>query len=439
MSNHIITEDTNMSAGKMAILGVQHMFAMFGSTVLVPILTGINPAVALFAAGIGTLLFHFITGRKVPVFLGSSFAFIAAIIGVASMHAGQPGVSGDELTALMKTSAYMDGLQYATGGIMLAGLVYVLLAFIVKLVGPQAIVKLIPPIVAGPIIIIIGLMLAPVAINNINAGAGANWVNWLIAGLTIATIVVVSVFARGFYKLVPIIFGIVVGYVVSLLFMAGNLFAIDFGPITNAAWVQVPKFFLPKFDGQSILMIAPLAIVTFVEHIGDITANGAVTGKNYIEDPGLHRTLLGDGVATMFAGFVGGPANTTYSENTGVLAATGNYNPITLEIAACFAIIVAFIGKFSGILTTLPSPVIGGVSIICFGMIASVGLRTIVNGQVDLGNSRNMLIVSIMLVMGLGGAVFQITESLSFSGVALAAIIGIILNLILPEKFTVEK
>jgi uracil permease len=419
-----------MSAGKMAILGIQHMFAMFGSTVLVPILTGLNPAVALFAAGIGTLLFHFITGRKVPVFLGSSFAFIGAIIGVATMYSNGAEVG---------TPAYMEGLQYATGGIIIAGLIYVVLALVVKFVGPEAVVKLIPPVVAGPIIIIIGLMLAPVAISNIAGGTGTPLINWLIGGITIATIVVVSVFAKGFYKLVPIIFGIVAGYIASLLFVAGGLFSIDFTSITQATWFQLPDFFLPKFDGKAILLIAPLAIVTFVEHIGDITANGAVTGKDYMNDPGLHRTLLGDGIATMFAGFVGGPANTTYSENTGVLAATGNYNPVTLEIAACFALVFAFLGKFAALLSTLPTPVIGGVSIVCFGMIATVGLRTIVNGKVDLGNSRNMLIVAIMLVMGLGGAVFQITESLSFSGVALAAIIGIVLNLILPERFNTQE
>lgn len=412
--------------GKLLVLGIQHMFAMFGATVLVPLVTGMNPAVALFCAGVGTWIFHLITGRKVPVFLGSSFAFMGAIVAVASMYAGgaEPG-----------TEAYiLNGLPYATGGIIVAGVLYLLLALLVKIFGADTIRSFFPPIVTGPVIVTIGLMLAPVAISSISTPVAIGettfplWINWVVALVTIAALVVVSIFVKGFFKLVPILIGIAVGYIASLI--AG---IVDFTPINNAAWLALPEFFLPKFDLKAILLIAPIAIVTFVEHIGDIVANGAVVGKDFVKDPGLHRTLIGDGLATMFAGAIGGPANTTYSENTGVLAATKNYNPVTLRIAACFAILMSFIGKFSGFLETIPGPVMGGVSVILFGMITSVGLRTLVENRVDFKKSRNMIICGIMLVMALGGAVLPITSEATLSGYALAALIGIILNKVLPE------
>jgi uracil permease len=412
--------------GKLLVLGIQHMFAMFGATVLVPLVTGMNPAVALFCAGVGTWIFHLITGRKVPVFLGSSFAFMGAIVAVASMYAGgaEPG-----------TEAYiLNGLPYATGGIIVAGVLYLVLALLVKIFGADTIRSFFPPIVTGPVIVTIGLMLAPVAISSISTPVAIGettfplWINWVVALVTIAALVVVSIFVKGFFKLVPILIGIAVGYIASLI--AG---IIDFTPINNAAWLALPEFFLPKFDLKAILLIAPIAIVTFVEHIGDIVANGAVVGQDFVKDPGLHRTLIGDGLATMFAGAVGGPANTTYSENTGVLAATKNYNPVTLRIAACLAILMSFIGKFSGFLETIPGPVMGGVSVILFGMITSVGLRTLVESQVDFKKSRNMIICGIMLVMALGGAVLPITSEATLSGYALAALIGIILNKVLPE------
>lgn len=412
--------------GKLLVLGIQHMFAMFGATVLVPLVTGMNPAVALFCAGVGTWIFHLITGRKVPVFLGSSFAFMGAIVAVASMYAGgaEPG-----------TEAYiLNGLPYATGGIIVAGVLYLVLALLVKIFGADTIRSFFPPIVTGPVIVTIGLMLAPVAISSISTPVAIGettfplWINWVVALVTIAALVVVSIFVKGFFKLVPILIGIAVGYIASLI--AG---IVDFTPINNAAWLALPEFFLPKFDLKAILLIAPIAIVTFVEHIGDIVANGAVVGKDFVKDPGLHRTLIGDGLATMFAGAIGGPANTTYSENTGVLAATKNYNPVTLRIAACFAILMSFIGKFSGFLETIPGPVMGGVSVILFGMITSVGLRTLVESQVDFKKSRNMIICGIMLVMALGGAVLPITSEATLSGYALAALIGIILNKVLPE------
>lgn len=413
------------SMSKTLLLGIQHVFAMFGSTVLVPALTGLSPSIALFCAGVGTLIFHAVTGFKVPTFLGSSFAFIAAINIVAPRL---PDATG----ALTLSNAEM--LPYATGGIIVAGVVYLLLALVVRLIGTERILKLFPPVVTGPMVIIIGMMLAPTAINSITAPIGGNsvLVNWAVAGLTIAIIVGVTLFAKGFFKLVPILFGIVGGYVIACLFGI-----VDFTAVNAAPWFSFPEFFLPKFSLQSILLIAPLAIVTFIEHIGDLTASSAVVGKDFIKDPGLHRTLLGDGLATMFAGLVGGPANTTYSENTGVLAATKNYNPRTLQLAAVFAILLAFVSKLGAILQTLPGPVMGGVSVVLFGMIASVGLRTLVEKQVDFKKSRNLLIVAVMLVLGLGGAEIRFSETVAISGTALAAILGIVMNLVLPDK--IEK
>lgn len=420
------------SVWTLGVLGIQHVFAMFGATVLVPTLTGLNPAVALFCAGIGTLLFHLVTGGKVPAFLGSSFAFIGAIQAVAVKYSGG---------AQIGTEAYRGALAYATGGIIVAGVLYMLLALLVRLFGASKIRSFFPPVVTGSMIIIIGLMLAPTAISSIttpvvlqttantaDAVVLANWSNWVIALVTILTILVVTLFGKGFFKLVPVLVGIVVGYIVALCFGA-----VDTRAMQSASWFELPAFFLPKFDGAAILMIAPIAIVTFVEHIGDMTANGAVTGNDFLADPGLHRTLLGDGVATMVAGMIGGPANTTYSENTGVLAATGNYNPFTLRVAAIVAIAISFLGKLSALLLTIPGPVMGGVSVVLFGMIAAVGLRTLVENQVDFKNSKNLLITSVMLVMGLGGASISI-GAVSISGVALAAVLGIVLNKVLPGK-----
>ena len=408
--------------GKLLLLGVQHVFAMFGATVLVPILTGMSPAVALFCAGVGTWIFHLVTGRKVPTFLGSSFAFIAAIQGAAMLCSGTDAVGAE---------GYAAGLPYATGGILVAGALYLVLALLVKLVGADRVKSFFPPIVTGPVVVIIGLMLAPSAISNITTAIEGVSVtlNWVVAAISIATIFGVSLFAKGIFKLVPILIGIVVGYIAALC--CGM---VDFKTINDAAWVAVPGFFLPKFDLRAIALIAPIAIVTFVEHIGDVNASSAVVGKDFIKDPGMHRTLLGDGLATMFAGLVGGPANTTYSENTGVLAATKNYNPVTLEIAACVAIVMAFFGKFAAMITSMPGPVLGGVSVVLYGMIAAVGLRTLVENKVDFTKSRNLLIAAVMLVLGLGANGAIVIAGVSISGVALAAVLGIILNKILPEN-----
>ncbi len=356
--------------GKVLLLGFQHMLAMFGATVLVPILTGLSIPVTLFAAGVGTLIFHLITGRKVPVFLGSSFAFLSVIFVVSEMYNGD--------------------LAYATGGILVAGLVYLVLAALVYFLGVEKVRTLLPPVVTGPIIMVIGLKLVPSAIANAST-------NWMLASIAILVVIIVSIFLKGFFKLVPILFGLVISYIVAIC-----MGQVDFSAISSTAWFQVPDFMLPKFSWAAVLTVAPIAFVTFMEHIGDITTNGAVVGKDFIKEPGLHRTLIGDGLATAFAGLIGAPANTTYSENTGVLAMTKMYNPVVLQIAALFAIVLAFIGKFSGFLYTVPTSIIGGISMMLYGMIASIGLRTLADADLDFTHSRNLIIVSLILVVGLG-------------------------------------
>lgn len=391
---------TSVGGWKKAILGLQHFVAMFGATVLVPLLTGLDPLVSLFTAGLGTLIFHFITKKEVPVFLGSSFAFIGPILIVKSQ-------TGD--------------LRYATGGIVAAGSVYILLALLVKLIGVEKIKKLFPPVVTGPMIMVIGLSLSPVAIGWASQ-------NWGISITVIVSVILASTVFRGFFNLIPVLIGVSVGYFASII--TGN---IDFTPITNSSWISVPKFMFPKFDLSSILLVAPVALATFMEHIGDITTNGAVVGKNFLVKPGLHKTLIGDGIATMVAGFLGGPANTTYSENTGVLALTKVYDPSVLRMAAIFAIFMSFLSKFGSILQTIPQPVIGGVSLILFGMIASVGIRTIVNEKVDFSKPKNLIVASLILTIGIGGASVKI-GTVELKGLALAALVGIIANLLIPEK-----
>lgn len=422
MTSQVAKKD---SLGKLLLLGVQHVFAMFGATVLVPTMTGLSPAVALFCAGVGTWIFHLCTGRKVPTFLGSSFAFIAAIQGAAMICSG----------AEQGSDAYLAALPYATGGIIVAGALYLVLALLVKFVGADRVRSFFPPIVTGPVVAIIGLMLAPTAISSITTPIVMNGVtisvglNWLVAAIAIAAIFVTALFAKGLFKLVPILIGIIAGYIAASI--CGM---VNFQQIAEAPWFELPSFFLPKFDMRAIGLIAPIAVVTFVEHIGDVSASSAVVGKDFIRDPGLHRTLLGDGLATMAAGLIGGPANTTYSENTGVLAATKNYNPLTLEIAACFAIAMSFLGKLSSLITSMPGPVMGGVSIVLYGMIAAVGLRTLVENRVDFTRTRNLLIAAVMLVLGLGADKAIVLGGVAISGVALAAVMGIILNKLLPER-----
>lgn len=407
--------------GTKTILSIQHVIAMFGATVLVPMLTGLNPSVALFSAGIGTLLFHLVTKGIVPVFLGSSFAFIPVIITVSKKY-------GD--------------LRYAQGGIVVAGLLYLILSLFVKVFGADKIKSFFPPIVTGPMIIVIGLILSPVAIDMASS-------NWLVAIAVIITVMVTSIFGKGMFKTIPILCGVIVGYVLSI-----TLGIVDFTVIKEASLLSIPDFTLPKFDIGAIAIIGPIVLAVFMEHIGDITTNGEVVGKNFFSEPGLHRTLLGDGIATIFAGFLGGPANTTYGENTSLLAITKVYDPSVLRLAAVIAVGLSFIGKLGSILQTIPVAVMGGVSFILFGMIASIGIRTITNARVDFSSNRNLIIASIILVTGIGtefmklkqglfnidgtpafeGIIgIQITDDIQLVGLSLAALIGIIINKILPE------
>lgn len=400
------------NAGKRLVMGLQHVIAMFGATVLVPMLTGLNPSVALFCAGVGTFIFHVCTKRKVPVFLGSSFAFIPVIQMVGKQY-------GD--------------LAYAQGGIIVAGFIYVLLSLMVKIFGEEKVTSFFPPVVTGPMIIVIGLVLSPVAVEMASS-------NWMISGVVLLTVIAVSIFAKGFFKVIPILAGVGVGYALSMA-----LGYVDYGPIMSADMFSMPAFTMPKFSLGAVALITPIVLATFMEHIGDITTNGAVVGKNFLKDPGLDRTLLGDGLATIFAGFVGGPANTTYGENTSVLAVTKVYDPSILRIAATIAILLSFLGKFGAILQTIPIAVMGGVSIVLFSMIASVGMRTISSANIDYSDNRNLIISGLILVAGIGTELLKanpeftgtigirITENIQIVGLSLAAIIGVLANKLLPE------
>jgi uracil permease len=396
------------------LLGLQHTVAMFGATVLVPLLTGLNPSVALFTAGLGTLVFHLVTGRMVPVFLGSSFAFIAPIL--AAKEAG-------------------FSLSAIGGGLVAAGLVYGLFALLVLLIGSERVRWVFPPVVTGPVIVVIGLTLAPVAVQMASK-------DWLLAIVTFASAVVSAVFFRGLFQMIPVLLGVGAGYLLALL-----LGRVDLKPLQEAAWFGVPPFTLASLEWGAVLLIAPVAFVTVMEHIGDILTNGRVVGKDFFTKPGLHRTLLGDGLATSLAGLLGGPANTTYSENTGVLAVTRVYDPVVLRLAALFAILLSFSPKLAALLQTLPQGVLGGISMLLFGMIASIGIRTLAEAEIDFTKSRNLIVVSAILVLGLGGAVanlgtIQVAGAalpLKVSGMALAALAGVVLNLLLPQKLEPEE
>ena len=427
------------------LLSVQHLFAMFGSTILVPLATGLNPSLALFTAGAGTLIFHLCTKFKVPVFLGSSFSFMPALIAIIKEGG----------------AVHPEQIPYAQGGIIAAGLVYLVFALIVYLVGVDRIKKLFPPVVTGPVIVVIGVGLSSTAINDCTGSAdlsqgvdGATGLHIGIALFTLAMVVVFSIFAKGFFKLVPILLGIASGYLLCVILHFAGVFTMDFSAIQNSPWINIPFVTvdgdgvpfgsIPKFDAGVILSIAPIALVTFMEHIGDITTNSAVVGKDFLKDPGLHRTLLGDGLATLFAGLLGGPPNTTYSENTGVLATTKNYNPLLLRLAAVFAILLGLFGKFGAVLQTIPAPVKGGVEVVLFGMIAAIGIRTLAEANLDFTNSRNLIIVALILVFGLGiGAIGGIVVhvgavSLTISGLFVAVIVGTIANAVLPLRSDTE-
>ena len=396
------------------LLGLQHVLAMFGATVLVPFLTGMNPSIALLSAGAGTLLFHFCTKKIVPVFLGSSFAFIGAI------------------SLVLKT----EGIGAVKGGVIGAGIIYMIMSLIIKKFGVERVKSFFPPIVTGPIIMVIGLRLSPVALGMIGYADGKfDLIGLMIAFVVITSMIVISVLEKSFFRLVPILISVILGYLISI--PAG---LVNFETISAASWLGFSSeaiehlTTIPKFSLTGILAIAPIAMVVFIEHIGDITTNGAVVGKDFFKEPGIHRTMLGDGVATLFAGLIGGPANTTYGENTGVLAVTKVYDPAVLRIAAVYAIALSVIGKFGAILQTIPLPVMGGISVILFGMIASVGVRTLIEAKLDFGHSRNLLIASLIFVLGIAIDNVVIWRTVSLSGLAIAALVGVVLNKLLPKN-----
>lgn len=421
-----------LGAGKKIALGFQHAFAMSCATILVPLLTGLDVGVALLCAGIGTLIFHLCTGGKNPVFLGSSFAFIAAIQGIV----GNPSFGETK----------KDQISVAMWGIIAAGAVYLVIALLVRLFGKRFIDRLFPPVVRGVGIVLIGLNLAGSAINNIqtfeNFTPGYYW-SWGIALFVCLLAIILSSYGKGMLKMSSIVISLVSGYLVTLIAVETGLAPeglTDFAKVSAHSWLELPDVTLPTFDfagrGDQILRavasVAPIAIVTVVEHVGDVYANGAVVGRDFTKDPGLHRTMLGDGLATMAAGVLGGPPNTTYSENTAVLAATGNYNPVTLRIAALIAIVVSFFGKAIGVIETIPTCVLGGACIVLYGMISSVGLRTLVENHVDFTKNRNLCIAAVMLVLAIGEAVIG-GPNFSLTNIGLGIIAGILLNLILPE------
>ncbi len=379
------------------ILGVQFLFVAFGATVLVPLLVGIDPAIALFTAGVGTLIFHLITKGLVPVFLGSSFAFIAPIVESTRLY-GFPGT---------------------LSGIVVVGFVYGVVSALIKLRGQKFIHRLFPPVVVGPVIMIIGLSLAGTAVNMAKT-------NWFIAGVSLLTAILTVVYTRGLIKLIPIFIGICAGYIAGLV--AG---IIDFSPIREAAWFGLPQFTAPQLSWEAILYLIPVAVAPIIEHLGDMYAISGVAGKDFISNPGLHRTLLGDGIATSIAGCLGSVPNTTYSEVTGAISLTKVTNPFILRISAVTAILFSLIGKISGILKTIPQAVLGGIMLLLFGLIASVGIKTLVDSHTDMSRIRSQVVVSVILTVGIGGAVLS-WGNFSLSGIGLAAVIGILLNLILP-------
>ena len=416
---------------QMLILGLQHMFAMFGATILVPILVnnyfygeGLSIQVTLFCAGFGTLLFHVLTRMKVPAFLGSSFAFLGGFATVAELDTG-----------IFADMSYGEKLPYACGGVFVAGLLYLVLALIVKAIGVKRVMRYLPPVVTGPIIICIGLSLAPSAISNASQ-------NWLLALVALGTVIFFNIWGVGMFRIIPILMGIVVSYVVALIMNAAGMTNADgsailsFAGVASAPVIGVPKFFLCKFNITAILAMAPIAIASMMEHIGDISAISATVDRNFIEDPGLHRTLLGDGLATSLSALIGGPANTTYGENTSVLALSRVYDPKVIRLAAVYAVILSFIPKMAEVISSLPSAIIGGISFILYGMISAVGVRNVVENKVDLTRSRNLVITAVILVCGLGvsdGLTFTIAGAhITLTGLALAAIVGILLNAILP-------
>ena len=398
----------SLSPLRRTVVGVQFMFVAFGSTVLVPLLTGLDPAVALLAAGLGTLLFHAVTGGKVPIYLGSSFAFIAPIIKATELF----------------------GLGGMFCGLVSVGLVYMLMSLLVKTFGIDLIKKLFPPVVIGPVIILIGLSLA---------GAGVNMAqeNWILAIVSLAVAVAASIWGKGMIKLIPVVFGALAGYVVALIFFRDTM---DFSVVGNASWFAFPKLAKMSFSWQAILFMAPVAIAPIIEHVGDMYAIGSIAGKDFVKDPGLHRTMLGDGLSCVLAAFLGGAPITTYSEVTGAVSLTKVTDPSVLRIAAVSAVVLSVIGKVGAVIQTIPSAVLGGRMLLLFGSIASVGISNMIQAKIDMGSTRNLIIVSLILTIGIGGAIISV-GSFTLSGIGLASLVGVILNLILPEdkKAAAEK
>ena len=426
--NEPIRDARQLGLPKMLILGLQHMFAMFGATVLVPILVRgyglpLSIQTTLLFAGAGTLFFHFCTKWKIPAFLGSSFAYLGGFSAVAELNSGiYAGMTGEEK------------LPYALGGIVVAGLLYLVLAGLIKAVGVHKVMRFLPPVVTGPIIILIGLSLAPSAINNASP-------NWWLALLSITVIVAANIWGKGMIKIIPILLGVLIPYAAALVTNQ-----VDFTSVAAANAIGIQPFVLAKFDVTAVLVMAPIAIAAMMEHIGDMSAISATVEENFIEDPGLHRTLIGDGVATSLAGMFGGPANTTYGENTGVLELSQVFDPKVVRLAAVYAVVLSFSPKFAAVINSIPTAIIGGVSFVLYGMISAIGVRNVVENRVDFTNSRNLIIAAVIMVCGLGfkiwgfnnefsGLTFYVGEtSITLTSLAIAAIAGIALNAILPGK-----
>ena len=393
-----------LNSAQKTIVGIQFLFVAFGATVLVPLLVGMSPSVALFTAGLGTLIFHLVTKGKVPIFLGSSFAFIAPIIKATELY----------------------GLPGTLSGLVAVGAVYGIMSALVRFRGVGFISRLFPPIVVGPVIMLIGLSVAGTGVDMAKG-------NWWLAMIALLTTVIVSLFGKGLLKLIPIFAGIIVGYVAAIFFGL-----IDFQTVIDAPWFALPEFVKPEMCWDAVVFMIPVAIAPVIEHIGDVYAINEVAGKDFVKDPGLHRTMLGDGLACVAASFIGGPPVTTYSEVTGAISLTKIYDPAVIRIAAIVGILFSVLGKVSAILKTIPSPVLGGIMLLLFGTIASVGINSLIKNKVDMGNTRNLVIASLILTLGIGGAEMSF-GSITMSGIGLAALVGVVLNLIIPKGKQTEN
>ena len=425
-----IRDARTLGVPKMLLLGVQHMFAMFGATILVPIIVSsqydlpLNIQTTLFFAGVGTLFFHLCSRLKVPAFLGSSFAFLGGFETMSKMDQG-----------IYAGMSQADKLAYACGGIVVAGLLYLVLALLVKVVGVKKVMRFLPPVVTGPIIICIGLNLAPSAVSNAAQC-------WPLALIALAVIIIFNIWGKGMFKIIPILLGVVISYVAAIIMNACGMVNADgsailnFASIAEAHWLGLPPLQIAKFDISAVLVMAPIAIAAMMEHIGDMSAISATVGENFLEDPGLHRTLIGDGLATSLSGMFGGPANTTYGENTGVLVLSRVFDPRVIRLAAIYAVALGFIPKMAGVIGSMPTAIVGGISFMLYGMISAIGVRNVVENRVDFTNSRNLIIAAVILVCGLGfsgGLTFSIGgTSVTLTALAIAAIAGIVLNAILP-------